>query len=79
MVDDGVATQEHGWFEVFEIQRAVPPDIPAESAVLLCTWREVYAAFDDFSLQKGDDVLIFGAGAVGLSFVKFARLLGLAT
>jgi len=77
MVDDGVATQEHGWFEVFEIQRAVPPDIPVESAVLLCTWREVYAAFDDFALQKGDDILIFGAGPVGLSFVRFARLLAL--
>jgi D-arabinose 1-dehydrogenase-like Zn-dependent alcohol dehydrogenase len=77
MVEDGVATPENGWLEVYEIMRAVPPDIPVEAAVLLCTWREVYAAFGDFDLKPGQDILIFGAGPVGLSFVKFARLLGL--
>jgi threonine dehydrogenase-like Zn-dependent dehydrogenase len=44
---------------------------------MLCTWREVYGAFGDFNLQAGDDIMIYGAGPVGLSFVKFARLLGL--
>jgi len=77
MVADGVADAEHGWFEVYEIQRTVPADIPLEEAVLLCTWREVYAGFADFGLNPGDDVAIFGAGPVGLSFVKMARLLGL--
>jgi threonine dehydrogenase-like Zn-dependent dehydrogenase len=77
MVADGVATPEHGYFEVFEIMRVVPPHIPVEAALLLCTWREVYAAFDDFNLQAGEDILIFGGGPVGLSFVKFARQLGL--
>jgi threonine dehydrogenase-like Zn-dependent dehydrogenase len=78
MVDDGVADDAHGYAEVFEIMRPVAPDIPAEAAVLLCTWREVYAAFGDFNLTAGDRVLIYGAGPVGLSFVKFGRLLGLA-
>jgi threonine dehydrogenase-like Zn-dependent dehydrogenase len=77
MVEDGVADVDHGWHEVDEIMRAVPPAIPVEAAALLCTWREVYAAFDDFQLRPGDDILIFGGGPVGLSFVKFARLLGL--
>lgn len=77
MVGDGVATPENGWFDVYEIMRVVPPDIPVEAAVLLCTWREVYAAFGDFDLKPGQDILIFGAGPVGLSFVKFAHLLGL--
>jgi threonine dehydrogenase-like Zn-dependent dehydrogenase len=77
MVADGVATPEHGYFEVFEIMRAVPPHIPVEAALMLCTWREVYAAFEDFSLRAGDDILVFGGGPVGLSFVKFARRLGL--
>jgi NADPH:quinone reductase-like Zn-dependent oxidoreductase len=77
MVADGVADATHGWTEVFEIQRPTPPDISVEAAVLLCTWREVYAGIEDFHLQPGQDVLIFGAGPVGLSFVKFARLLGL--
>jgi threonine dehydrogenase-like Zn-dependent dehydrogenase len=77
MVADGVADEAHGWQEVYEIQTRVDSDIPAEEAVLLCTWREVLGSFRDFHLQPGDDVLIYGAGPVGLSFVKLGRLFGL--
>jgi len=77
MVEDGVADEEHGWFECYEIQRSVDADIPVEAAAMLCTWREVYGGFGDFQLGEGDDILVFGAGPVGLSFVKFAKLLGL--
>jgi len=77
MVADGVADAEHGWFECFEIQRRVDADIPAEEASLLCTWREVYGGIGDFGLKPTDKLLIFGAGPVGLSFVKFCKLLGL--
>lgn len=77
MVEDGVADGEHGWAEVNEIQLAVTKEIPLEAAVLLCTWREVYAGIDDFNLQKGNRIVIFGAGPVGLSFVQFTKLLGL--
>jgi threonine dehydrogenase-like Zn-dependent dehydrogenase len=52
-------------------------DIPVEAALLMCTWREVYGGFADFQLKAGDDVLVFGGGPVGLSFVKLGRLLGL--
>lgn len=77
MVSDGVADQEHGWDELFQIQKVVPREIPVEAAGMLCTWREVYAGFRDFRLGPGEEILIFGAGPVGLSFVKFARLLGM--
>jgi len=77
MVADGVADEDHGWFEVYEIQRTVPADVSVEDAVMLCTWREVYGGFGDFNLQPGDDLMVFGAGPVGLSFVKFGKLLGL--
>ena len=77
MVADGVADEEHGWFECYEIQTPLDDDISPEEAVLLCTWREVLGAFRDFHLQPGDDVLIYGAGPVGLSFVKLGRLFGL--
>ena len=77
MVEDGVADAEHGWFECYEIQTRVDVDIAAEEAALLCTWREVYAGFGDFHLQAGNRILVFGAGPVGLSFVKFGKLLGL--
>jgi len=77
MVKDGVADAKHGWFECYEIQRKVDKDIPVEAAALLCTWREVYGGFGDFQLKKGDEILVFGVGPVGLSFVKFGKLLGL--
>ena len=77
MVQDGVADEEHGWDEVFEIQTPVDSDISPEDAVLFCTWREVLGAFRDFHLKPGDDVLIYGGGPVGLSFVKIGRLFGL--
>ena len=77
MFEDGVATPEHGWSEVYEMQRTVPESIPVEAAVLLCTWREVYAGFGDFNLKDGDDIVIFGAGPVGLSFAKLAKMRGM--
>jgi threonine dehydrogenase-like Zn-dependent dehydrogenase len=77
MLEDNVANTQHGWLEVYEIMRVVPETISANDAVMLCTWREVYGAFEDFHLQPGDTILVYGAGPVGLSFVKFARLLGL--
>lgn len=76
MTDDDVADESHGWFECYEIQTAVDPDIPVEESVLLCTWREVYGGIGDFRIQPGDRVLVCGAGMVGLSFVKFLRLSG---
>jgi threonine dehydrogenase-like Zn-dependent dehydrogenase len=76
MCADGVADPTHHWYEVYQIMRVVPPEIPLPAAVLLCTWREVYAAFIDFHLVPDQRILIFGAGPVGLSFTRIARLLG---
>jgi threonine dehydrogenase-like Zn-dependent dehydrogenase len=78
MLADGTADAEHGWDESFQIMRTVPTDIPPEAAGLLCTWREVYAGmFTDFRMKKGEDIVVFGAGPVGLSFIKFAKIMGL--
>ena len=76
MVKDGVADPKYGWDEIFQIQQIVAPDIPVEAAGLLCTWREVFAGFTDFNLQPDNRIIVFGAGPVGLSFVKFAKLRG---
>lgn len=74
---DGLDNEENGWDDSLQIMKTVPEDISIEAAGLLCTWREVYAGlFSDFNLKKGDDIVIFGAGPVGLSFIKFARLKG---
>ncbi len=77
MVEDSVADEAHGWFECYEIQTTVDKDIPVEAAALLCTWREVYGGIDDFQITPDNEILIFGAGPVGLSFVKFTKLMGI--
>ena len=78
MVADRVADSEHGWNDSFQIMRRIDFDIDLGAAGLLCTWREVYAGmFTDFKFRQGQDLVVFGAGPVGLSFVKFARLRGL--
>ena len=77
MVAAGIADDAHGWFDACEIQNAVPEGIPADEAVLACTWREVLGSFRDFRLAPGKKVIVFGAGPVGLSFVKLGKLYGL--
>ncbi len=76
MTKDRLADPTDGWGELAEVTHIVPPDISAEQAGVLITWREVYSAFTDFSLKAGDKILIFGVGPVGISFANFARLLG---
>lgn len=67
----------HGFDGVFETQKTIPSDIPSRQAILLSTWREVYAAFADFGFVPGRSLLVIGGGPVGLSFVKLAKLYGM--
>lgn len=76
MVKDGVADARHGWDEIHQIMKKVPKEVTPAAAGLMCTWREVYAGFSDFDLKPEDKILVFGAGPVGLSFIKFAKLRG---
>lgn len=75
--EEGLATPEQGCWDSFEIQNAVPADVQPEEAVIACTWREILGAFKDFRLAPGKKVMVFGAGPVGLSFVKLGKLFGL--
>ncbi len=77
MANDGLADEVHGWKDLYQIQKKVPSDISIEAAGLIYSWREVYGAIEDFHLQERNDILIFGAGPVGLSFVKFSKIRGL--
>ncbi len=78
MVEDGVADAEHGWFECNEIQRKRRPGHPGgRGGAALHLARGAAAASATSTSSAGQDVLIFGAGPVGLSFVKLCKLAGL--
>jgi len=49
------------------------------NAAMIITFREVLSAIKRFGFQENKNVLIFGAGPVGLCFTKFSKLLGLKT
>ncbi|MEG1585898.1 MAG: zinc-binding dehydrogenase [Bacteroidales bacterium] len=74
---EGLATPEAGCWDSFEIQNSISKEIAPEEGVISCTWREILGSFKDFNLSPGKKVLVFGAGPVGLSFVKLGKLFGL--
>lgn len=75
MIQDGAAPPNFN--ETYKIMTTVPKDISPEQAGMLCVWREVYSGLVyDFGLKADDSVAVFGAGPVGLSFVRFMHLLG---
>ncbi|MDR2068928.1 MAG: zinc-binding dehydrogenase [Spirochaetaceae bacterium] len=48
-------------------------------ASMIITFREVLSAIRRFGFKPNENILIFGAGPVGLCFTKFSKLLGLKT
>lgn len=62
-------------------QTVIHPEegVDAVDAAMIITFREVLSAIRRFGFQPNQDVVIFGAGPVGLCFTKFAKLLGLRT
>ena len=53
--------------------------VDAVSASMIITFREVLSAIRRFGFEPNKKVLIYGAGPVGMCFIKFSRLLGLDT
>lgn len=53
--------------------------VDAVGAAMIITFREVLSAIRRFGFEPNKNVLIFGAGPVGLCFIRFCRLLGLKT
>jgi threonine dehydrogenase-like Zn-dependent dehydrogenase len=51
---------------------------PVEASMII-TFREVLSAIRRFGFKPNENVLILGAGPVGLCFTKFSKLLGLKT
>jgi threonine dehydrogenase-like Zn-dependent dehydrogenase len=77
MIRAGRGPGEPGFSEAYYAQQIVPPDIPSVDAAMIVTFREVLSAYRRFGFRAGQSLVVFGAGPVGLAFVRFAKLLGM--
>ncbi|OGB98285.1 MAG: hypothetical protein A3G35_02315 [candidate division NC10 bacterium RIFCSPLOWO2_12_FULL_66_18] len=77
MAEDGVARPEHGFLDLYLSQQTIPRDMKPAHGTMLITYKEVLSAAYRFGFRPNASVMIFGLGPVGLSFTRFAKVLGL--
>lgn len=53
--------------------------VDAVGASMIITFREVLSAVRRFGIRENTSAVVFGAGPVGLCFIKFLKLLGVST
>jgi 2-desacetyl-2-hydroxyethyl bacteriochlorophyllide A dehydrogenase len=77
MQEDGRARRTAGYLDLYLSQQTVPPTLAPAHAAMLITYKEVLSAAYRFRFRPNASILIYGLGPVGLTFVRFARILGL--
>lgn len=58
-------------------QCKLPSDFDPVSSAMIITFREVLSTMKRFGFESGKSLAVLGLGPVGLSFVKFAKLMGM--
>lgn len=79
IVTDALA-QERDGIEPAEFsygQRKLPADFDPVSSAMIITFREVLSTARRFGFEAGKSLVVLGLGPVGLSFIQFAKLLGM--
>lgn len=62
--------------DLAKAQCIIPDFIDPVDAVMLVTFGEVLSAVKYFGIQKDCPVVIFGAGPVGMTFIKMCKMIG---
>ena len=68
-----------GFWDGYHTQKILPAGIDPVYGAMVNTLREVLAACKNFGFQTGQTIAVFGAGPVGLTFIRFMKLLGVKT
>lgn len=76
MAKNGIGPGTPGFEESIYTQMIIPDDFDPVQSTMIVTLREVLAAALHFGFGGGKSLAVFGAGPVGLTFIKFAKLLG---
>jgi len=77
MAEAGKGPGTPGFSEAYYAQQVIPRDFDPVSAAMIITFREVLSAIKRFGFKENESLVIFGAGPVGLSFTRFAKILGI--
>lgn len=77
LLADGYKLDNKILYEFNYAQRKIPREINPVAACMIVTFREVYAAIKRLGFKKDQGIVIFGAGAVGLTFIQLVKMLGM--
>ncbi|UKS28274.1 zinc-binding dehydrogenase [Paenibacillus sp. HWE-109] len=77
LLEDGKGPGYPEFSEAYYAQQRLPHDIDITVAPMIITFREVLSACKRFGFRPNASVVVFGAGPVGLTFITFAKLLGM--
>lgn len=58
-------------------QKVIPREIHPVPATMIITFREVLSAIKRMRFQSGESIVIYGAGPVGLSFIRLCKIIGM--
>jgi threonine dehydrogenase-like Zn-dependent dehydrogenase len=77
MAEAGTGPGTEDFLPFYYTQKLLPRDFDPVTSAMIITFREVLAATREFGFSHNQSLVIFGAGPVGLCFIKFTKLLGL--
>jgi threonine dehydrogenase-like Zn-dependent dehydrogenase len=77
LIEDGIPLDDVHAPSAFVAQNKIPGELDPVSATMIITFREVYSTMKRLKFAKGQNIVIYGAGPVGMTFIKFAKLMGL--
>ncbi len=77
MQQDGLIMGEGVFSDSNLAQRIVPPGIDPVPATMIVTFREVLSTMRRLGFKKGQELVVYGTGPVGLSFIRLAKLIGM--
>ncbi|MDO4647595.1 MAG: zinc-binding dehydrogenase [Eubacteriales bacterium] len=76
VVDDVLAYEDGTAPESAYAQTVVPKEIDPVDAAMIVTLREVLSAIHQFGILSTSKVVVIGCGPVGLTFIRFLKLMG---
>ena len=76
IIHDAAAYPEGTAPECAYAQTVLPESIDPVNASMIVTLREVLSSIRRFGIKEKESVAIFGCGPVGLTFIRFMKLLG---